>query len=249
MPDLTSLSAVERRVLLLLARGHTAKTAAAELGTTEGAINERLREARRKTGVGSSRQLARLVAGEASGDGLSGEASPREAQPQETGDRKIGLAGGGGRGQARRRSRAGWPLFAGAFAMITLAAMIGAYAALALAERPAPSAAPAGTPSPPRVTAVSPAPGTVAPAGRLALTVTFDQPMQAGWSFIARDPATYPDCERTPKQSADRRSFTLACTVQAGRAYEIGFNSDRHRNFASEAGVPAIPALVRFKAR
>lgn len=97
--------------------------------------------------------------------------------------------------------------------------------------------------------AVSPAPGAVVPAGRLALTVTFDQPMQAGWSFIARDPATYPDCAATPTQSPDRRSFTLLCTVQAGRRYEVGFNSARHRNFASEAGVPAIPALMKFTTR
>lgn len=62
MPELSRLSDAERRVLLLLARGHTAKTAAAELGVSEGSVNERLREARRKSDVGSSRQLPRMVA-------------------------------------------------------------------------------------------------------------------------------------------------------------------------------------------
>lgn len=45
----------------MLAEGHTAKSIAKRLGRTESSINERLRDARRKTGVGSSRELARLL--------------------------------------------------------------------------------------------------------------------------------------------------------------------------------------------
>ena len=60
-PDLGRLNESERRVLYLLAEGHTAKTVAREIGLTPAAVNERLREARRKTGVGSSRELARLL--------------------------------------------------------------------------------------------------------------------------------------------------------------------------------------------
>ena len=63
-PDLHRLSPAEREVLALLAQGHTAKSIATSTGRTEGAVNERLREARRKTGVGSSRELARLLARE-----------------------------------------------------------------------------------------------------------------------------------------------------------------------------------------
>jgi DNA-binding CsgD family transcriptional regulator len=59
--DLGRLNDAERQVLLLLAEGHTAKSVANELGSTPAAVNERLREARRKTGVGSSRELARLL--------------------------------------------------------------------------------------------------------------------------------------------------------------------------------------------
>jgi DNA-binding CsgD family transcriptional regulator len=59
--ELRGLNEAERRVLLLLAEGHTAKSIASELDTTAAAVNERLREARRKTGVGSSRELARLL--------------------------------------------------------------------------------------------------------------------------------------------------------------------------------------------
>ena len=60
-PDLGRLNDSERRVLYLLAEGHTAKTVAREMSLTPAAVNERLREARRKTGVGSSRELARLL--------------------------------------------------------------------------------------------------------------------------------------------------------------------------------------------
>jgi DNA-binding CsgD family transcriptional regulator len=59
--ELSRLNEAERRVLRLLAEGHTAKSIAAELDMTPAAVNERLREARRKTGVGSSRELARLL--------------------------------------------------------------------------------------------------------------------------------------------------------------------------------------------
>jgi DNA-binding CsgD family transcriptional regulator len=55
------LSDTELEILRLLASGHTAKSIAARLGRSETAIHERLREARRKTGVGSSRELARLL--------------------------------------------------------------------------------------------------------------------------------------------------------------------------------------------
>lgn len=51
----------ETAILRLLVAGHTVKTIAALLGSSEAAINERLRTARRKTGVGSSRELARLL--------------------------------------------------------------------------------------------------------------------------------------------------------------------------------------------
>jgi DNA-binding CsgD family transcriptional regulator len=55
------LSDRELEILRLLAGGHTVKSIAAQLERSEASINERLREARRKTGVGSSRELARLI--------------------------------------------------------------------------------------------------------------------------------------------------------------------------------------------
>jgi DNA-binding CsgD family transcriptional regulator len=64
--DLDRLNEAEKRVLRLLAQGHTAKSIANAIDSTPAAVNERLREARRKTGVGSSRELARLLRGQES---------------------------------------------------------------------------------------------------------------------------------------------------------------------------------------
>lgn len=58
---LAALTDKELEILRLLTAGHTVKSIAVHLGRSEASINERLRDARRKTGVGSSRELARLV--------------------------------------------------------------------------------------------------------------------------------------------------------------------------------------------
>ena len=56
-----TLTDSELQVLRLLAAGHTVKSIAVSLDRSEASINERLRDARRKTCVGSSRELARLL--------------------------------------------------------------------------------------------------------------------------------------------------------------------------------------------
>lgn len=56
-----TLTDKELEVLRLLTAGHTVKSIAVRLGRSETSINERLRDARRKTGVGSSRELARYL--------------------------------------------------------------------------------------------------------------------------------------------------------------------------------------------
>lgn len=52
----------EREVLQLLLKGHTAKSAANELSLSVHTVNDYLREARKKLGVTSSKQAARLLA-------------------------------------------------------------------------------------------------------------------------------------------------------------------------------------------
>jgi DNA-binding CsgD family transcriptional regulator len=58
---LDRLNAAERELLILLGRGHTAKSIATMKGLSVAAVNERFRSARRKTGLGSSREIARLL--------------------------------------------------------------------------------------------------------------------------------------------------------------------------------------------
>ena len=52
----------EKQVLRLLLSGHDAKSIGRELGLSTNIVNERLRDSRRKLGVGSSREAARALA-------------------------------------------------------------------------------------------------------------------------------------------------------------------------------------------
>src|SRR4051812_49192991 len=129
--------------------------------------------------------------------------------------------------------------------MIVLASVIGAFTALGVAGHPAPDAA-----TPPPVVETYPAAGAVVAAGPLTLKVTFDRPMQRGWSFVNRDAASIPPCDwKQPVQSVDGRSFSVTCKLEPGHAYWIGFNSANHRNFATPEGVPATPAGLSFSTR
>lgn len=104
---------------------------------------------------------------------------------------------------------------------------------------------------PPRVIMMRPAMSPV-PAGPVTISVTFDRPMRAkGYSFVRIDGADYPDCgDATPVQSADWRTFTLRCRVEAGKRYKIGFNVGRYRNFVGAAdGLPALAATLSFSTR
>ena len=76
--NIDSLSERERQVLRLLLRGHTAKSAAIELDLSVHTVNDYLREARKKLGVGSSKEAARLL-------GKSENAAPKKLAPDEIG--------------------------------------------------------------------------------------------------------------------------------------------------------------------
>lgn len=61
--DVGKLMERECEVLGLLARGYDIKSAALELSISTSAVTDRLRQARRKLGVTSSREAARKVSG------------------------------------------------------------------------------------------------------------------------------------------------------------------------------------------
>jgi len=77
-----ALTEREKQTLRLILRGHDAKSAAHELALSVHTINERLREARRKLGVTSSREAARRL--------LEAE----EGDPQKLGDKAFADAAG-----------------------------------------------------------------------------------------------------------------------------------------------------------
>jgi hypothetical protein len=204
-------------------QGHDIKSIARELAISTSATNERLRSARAKLGVSSSREAARIL-------------TVQENSPNFRVDRLSGLVTSGDASHPRRTVL----LWSGVIMAITIATGL-ALMAIVGANR--------GEAAAPTVVRTSPAAGSVVRPGPLKLSVTFDRPMQAGsFSFVQKDPATYPDCGRNmPSQSKDGRTFTLACNVKSGRSYEIWFNSPPYMNFRDRSGRSATPFGLRFR--
>jgi DNA-binding CsgD family transcriptional regulator len=236
--DIGNIPEREREVLRLLVRGYDAKSIARALGLSVNVVNERLRDSRRRLGVSSSREAARLLAAQEGDDflgnkefGLGAAAPPGPAD-----GRPDGRAAG-----ARRRSN----LAISGSAMILFAAAALGIAALSRSEAPE-----AGPDVPPRVVATSPAAGASIAPGPFLLTVTFDRTMMDGsYSYTRTSPETYPDCALPPARSRDGRTFTLRCTAVAGRHYEIWFNRPPYMNFRSMDGLSSEPHRLLFRTR
>ena len=103
-----ALTEKEKQTLRLMVRGHDAKSMARHLGLSVHTVNERLRDARRKLEVSSSREAARLV--------LKTEGE----RPQNLADKQIGEASQSrdvrSRSDHSRAQRSVW-LIAGAIIM------------------------------------------------------------------------------------------------------------------------------------
>ena len=81
---LDALTSKEKETLRLILRGHDAKSSARTLGLSVHTVNERLREARRKLGVTSSREAARRL--------LAEEGDTAEMPPKFDADKALGDA-------------------------------------------------------------------------------------------------------------------------------------------------------------
>lgn len=92
---LQALTEKEKQTLRLIVRGHDAKSTARSLGLSVHTINERLRDARRKMAVSSSREAARLLL-EAEG----GVGSPNPELLGDTGIREDAIRTGADQGTA-----------------------------------------------------------------------------------------------------------------------------------------------------
>ncbi len=131
-----ALTEKEKQTLRLIVRGHDAKSMARHLGLSVHTVNERLRDARRKLEVSSSRQAARLLL-DTEGD-----------DPQRLADKQIGEAPGpaaaaGGDQPDSETARAPGVAFPVAWLIGGLAIMSVILGILALAALPQPASAPA----------------------------------------------------------------------------------------------------------
>ena len=131
--SIEALSEKEKETLRLLLAGHDAKSSARELGLSVHTVNERLRGARRKLGVSSSREAARIL-GEAEGGApnssvTSPPASPPypapNSSPNSLGHTDLGVAPAGGRRRIGRQG-AGLPLAWLAGGMLIMSLIIAA---------------------------------------------------------------------------------------------------------------------------
>ncbi len=102
----------------------------------------------------------------------------------------------------------------------------------------------------PRVVGTMPKLGSTIPAGPFTLSVTFDRAMHdESYSFVRVSPDSYPRCDQKPQLSADRRTYSLRCMAEAGKHYEVWFNSGSYMAFRAEDGTPSKPYRLLFEAR
>lgn len=142
--DAETLTEREKETLRLLASGHDAKSVATHLGLSVHTVNERLRAARRKLGVSSSRAAARWLI-EAEQD------DPKFPVDKNLGE-ATGVAGVERSGRTATRRARLWALGLGGLLMFAIAvaalviSLTGTGSPAPVASQPAPVATQAATP-------------------------------------------------------------------------------------------------------
>ena len=160
-----ALTEKEKQTLRLIVRGHDAKSMARHLGLSIHTVNERLRDARRKLEVSSSREAARLLLDTEGGD------------PENSVDKRMGEAAAIGAvtqpaapDTGRRRARGAAWIIAGVVVMSVLLTI------LALAALPQTASAPDST------SATAPAEAEVVRAARDWLALHDEGRWREGWN-------------------------------------------------------------------
>ena len=215
-----ALTDKEKQTLRLLLDGHDAKSLARHFGLSVHTINERLRDARRKLSVSSSREAARLLrqaegaAPEMSGDATFGDAAA--APPDQ---------------ETAQPGRGAWPLSRnvraiGGFAMISLF--------VALLALSVPAERPTAVTQTPNATAAA----TETAAGKAArdwLALLDRSDWQASWAATG---------------ASFRSLNTVAAWQAASEQARLPLGPVLSRTLLSEQDVPAPPAgytMVRFR--
>ena len=132
---LDALTEKEKDALRLLLRGHDAKSSARELGLSVHTVNERLREARRKLGVTSSREAARRL--------LAQEGETPETPPETLGDKGLGDASEGAAAADRAASATRRPPVLATIGVLAMSLVLAALLVPASPLSVLPAAAPA----------------------------------------------------------------------------------------------------------
>ncbi len=204
----------EKETLRLIVRGHDAKSAASELTLSVHTINERLRAARRKLEVTSSREAARLL--------FESEAqAPEKLVTRQLGDVSAAALADQPRTTRHRTNAALW--FGGIFAMSLV------FALLALSMTGG-SAAPASDQSaPPSATSVSDQKDFEAreAAAREWLLLTDAQDWQGGFDKTA---------------NVWRHELTLAAWIKAGEEVRAPMGRVLSRKLDQYGAITAPPA-------
>ncbi|MBB3912103.1 helix-turn-helix domain-containing protein [Sphingomonas desiccabilis] len=225
---LQALTEKEKQTLRLLLEGHDAKSMARHLDLSVHTINERLRDARRKLSVSTSKEAARLL-------------RQREAAPQSLGDRPFGdappppIAQHGPRPAPEPPSppNAAWAL--GGFAMFLILVT-----ALALSgpTQPPPAVPQTASTQPASTPAVAAAPASESAITRAA----------ADWLALV-DAGKWQESWAETGQSF-RSLNTVAAWQAASEQARVPLGRMLSRQLLSEQDVPAPPKgyrMVRFR--
>ena len=215
-----ALSEKEKQTLRLIVRGHDAKSTARHLGLSVHTVNERLRDARRKLEVSSSREAARLLLDWEGGD------------PQKLGDKRLGEVAAA---QAVTQcdvpdprnvdatgvaSRVAW-LIGG---VVIMSVILGI---LALAAVPQSSSNPTSSGAP---TAVSTAEAEAERAARDWLVLSDEGRWSDGWNATSR---------------SFRKLNTLERWTEVAQKVRVPLGAVISRTVVSQDRVPAPPTGVR----
>lgn len=215
-----ALTEKEKETLRLIVRGHDAKSTARHLGLSVHTVNERLRDARRKLAVSSSREAARLLL-EREGDGpeMRVDKQLREAdRPPDMEEQREPENG-------RRRSRRFARIAAGVLCMSLVLALV------ALAMPPQSAAPPAD------------APPITAGADDTAIEAT-----ARGWLTLL-DQGRW-DESWAATGAAFRKLNTSAVWAAASERVRAPLGAVRSRTFLSHEDLPAPPHgydVVKFR--
>jgi hypothetical protein len=108
---------------------------------------------------------------------------------------------------------------------------------------------PAHASGPPRVVSLQPANGAwdVDPATPL-LRVTFDRPMQEGWSWVTEGGDSFPP-PAGEARFENERTAAMPVRLEPGRTYVVWLNSERYQMFRDRSGTPLPPFRWTFSTR